>query len=242
MSNNPAPSERPTFWWTLFVLMSTVIFAFTPYANVIRKALAAEFGTNGIRWVLVFLVVMGAAGALVFVLRHRHVFRLRNLPRMLLVPMILSLWIYHIPLAVEAFHLVEYVLLGALAFRTLSCSFRDATVYPAAVALTVLVGATDEFVQWWTPGRFWTLADIGLNVAGGVLAQVWIAMAWSPSWSFHWPERNSRHRAALFITLCLVLAALMTSVPARSGKASYLKTVYALPAANPWYCLGTTET
>lgn len=169
--------QRPAFWWATFALGTIVILAFVPYANAIQKQLRDLVGAQGLRWALIGVVAAAAAGVGVAIVRRRPAFEPARLSRTLFVPALAAVWMASLDVAAEAFHLVEYGLLGAVAYRALSFRLSGPAVYVAAAALTGSVGVVDEFVQWLVPGRFWGLHDVGLNVAGGVLAQVWIALA-----------------------------------------------------------------
>jgi VanZ family protein len=138
--------------WGLFALGTLAILAFVPLAGPIQKLVREAIGEGGLRWGMAGLV---AVAAVTVVGKARMV---------------------KLSIVAEAFHLVEYGLLGVLAFRALSCHLHEPAVYFAAAALTALVGTCDELVQWLTPGRYWGLRDVGLNAAGAVLAQLWIVV------------------------------------------------------------------
>ena len=71
-------------------------------------------------------------------------------------------------------HFIEYFILGILFFRafrggsTASCSWRW---YFFAVTLIVLWAASDEFHQSFVPTRTASIVDVGIDTAGGILAQ-----------------------------------------------------------------------
>lgn len=177
MSPRPSAAEPPrhVLWWSLFALGTLTILAFVPVANSIQKQMREWLGVQGLRWGMAGLVAAAAAG-IVYRARRRSRLSPGRLAGALLVPALAVALMVKLSVVAEAFHLVEYGLLGALAFRALSGHFRGAGVYVAAALLTALVGACDELVQWLTPGRYWGLGDIGLNAAGGLLAQLWIAV------------------------------------------------------------------
>jgi len=82
---------------------------------------------------------------------------------------------------VEALHLLEYGLLGALAFHALSFRIRDPSVYVSAALVGASVGIVDEGVQWLIPDRVWDLRDIGFDAAAAAAIQLPIALGWRPS-------------------------------------------------------------
>jgi hypothetical protein len=165
--------------WGLFALGTAAILAFVPLAGAIQKLARARFGEQGLRWGMAALVAVAAA-VVVGLLRRRSALSRTRLAGALLVPAAAVVWMVKLDVVAEAFHLVEYGLLGVLAFRALACHLRGLRAYAAAAALTALVGTCDELVQWLTPGRYWDLRDVGLNAAGGVLAQLWIAVLRPP--------------------------------------------------------------
>jgi len=67
----------------------------------------------------------------------------------------------------EAVHFIEYGLLSYFLFKALSHRIRDWTVYLTAVLFVLLVGTTDEFMQWLMPRRYWSFKDVGLNMLSG---------------------------------------------------------------------------
>ncbi len=106
----------------------------------------------------------------------------------------------------EAFHFVQYGLLGILLFRALRFRLADGSVYIVAALIGAAAGILDELIQWITPRRYFDFRDIGLNVLSGVLVQVAIALAVKPdgvsgSWSIR--GRRSICRAGLFVALLL---------------------------------------
>lgn len=190
MSSTPPPSEtpwreRPAFWWALFAAGTLAILAFVPYANSIQKSVREAIGAQGVRWAMVAVVAVLAAGTVRWIYRRRAAIGgaaiggaaigRAGVLRFIAVPAVAAVWIAGMKVTAEAFHLIEYGLLGALAYRALAFRSSGFRAHAAAAVLTALAGGLDELVQWLTPGRFGTLSDVGLNAAGGVLAQLWIA-------------------------------------------------------------------
>lgn len=69
-------------------------------------------------------------------------------------------------------HGIAYCFLGLLALRAFHGRFGPLRVVPtfAAVALTVAYGASDEWHQSFVPGRTMSLADLGADTAGALIA------------------------------------------------------------------------
>lgn len=78
--------------------------------------------------------------------------------------------------AEEAFHFLEYGLLGVLVYLALIERFRARAaappwwIAPAAVVLTTAAGWLDEGIQALLPNRYYDLRDVGFNAAAGALA------------------------------------------------------------------------
>ncbi len=80
----------------------------------------------------------------------------------------------------KAGHVIEYFILGLLLFRafrgdlTGSWSWRWSFF---AVIVVVLWAATDEFHQSFVPTRMASAVDVGIDTAGGILAQ-FVSVLW----------------------------------------------------------------
>ena len=80
----------------------------------------------------------------------------------------------------KAGHVIEYFILGLLLFRafrgelTLSWSWRWSFF---AVIVGALWAATDELHQSFVPTRTASIVDVGIDIAGGVLAQ-FVSILW----------------------------------------------------------------
>jgi VanZ family protein len=71
-------------------------------------------------------------------------------------------------------HVIEYFILGLLLFRAFRGDFVVSWTWRwsfFAVILVVLCAASDEFHQSFVPTRTASIADVGIDIAGGVLAQ-----------------------------------------------------------------------
>jgi VanZ family protein len=80
----------------------------------------------------------------------------------------------------KAGHVIEYFVLGLLLFRT----FRGGSVSTwnwrwsfFAVIVVALWAASDEFHQSFVPTRTASAVDVGIDIAGGILAQ-FVAALW----------------------------------------------------------------
>jgi VanZ family protein len=71
-------------------------------------------------------------------------------------------------------HFVEYFILSLLVLRGIRAGRKEAHLRWALVAIGIVIGyaALDEFHQSFVPGRGPTVADVLLDTAGGVAAQL----------------------------------------------------------------------
>lgn len=72
----------------------------------------------------------------------------------------------------EAFHFVQYGVLGLLLFRALGHRLADPSIYVAGALIGVAVGIGDELVQWLVPRRYFDYRDVGINAWAAVLVPV----------------------------------------------------------------------
>ena len=84
----------------------------------------------------------------------------------------------------EAFHFIEYGLVGVLSYRALRNRMRDPLVFCAAGFLGALLGGLDEMLQYLAPGRFFDFRDMLINAIAAWLAIAGVAAGWRPrEWS-----------------------------------------------------------
>ena len=75
-------------------------------------------------------------------------------------------------------HITEYAILGALAFRALRSDERGWRPRWAivAIAIALMVAATDEVHQSFVPSRGPSPVDVGIDTVGAAIAQVVVRM------------------------------------------------------------------
>jgi VanZ family protein len=173
------PREREGASWLIVWTWAVVIWLIVPYAPVARAWVDRHWGRA------TFLYATLALFAAAFVPLVAWMRRRRSPPSAMLVLAAVGTayawgaWqLRAIP--EEAVHLLEYALLGVLAYRALVHRVRDPSVYLAATAFGAIVGVLDEGLQWLVPDRYWTLGDIWINVAAVALAEIGIAGALRP--------------------------------------------------------------
>jgi hypothetical protein len=216
MLRDPPPeSERKS--WLIVVAWSGVILVTIPFAVTIQTSVDRRFGPTA------FLILVLVAGALGTLAAGRALAG-RGTPASAAG----YLWIAVVASVFgvatwsmrgnpeEAVHFVEYGVLGVLLYRALLHRVRDATIYPCAALLAAIVGTVDEAVQWLTPGRYWALRDVGLNLTGATLALVAIGAGLRPPVIAARVGRASvRRLAATAAALLVVVALSLANTPPR---------------------------
>lgn len=201
--------------WLLVGLWSLAIFAAIPVGRTIRDVVSEHLGRETFAYVTV-AVAAGAAGLTV-----RHLNRHRRPPAsyfwLVATGIVYGAYTYHLRHAPEeAFHFVQYGVLGVLAYRALSHRVRDWTIYLTAATIGAIVGVFDEMIQWLTPGRYWGLQDIWIDFLGAALAQVGISKGIRPAIISGSPgAAGVRWLCRTGLVLLLALGATLLNTPPR---------------------------
>ena len=175
------PREREWVSWSFVALWSVVIFLTIPFARHIQWFVSDHWGRQTFSYLVIGVVVITAVAAAAHLLRRRAA-RVGNYVWLLLVAAIFIRYTIQLRAAPEeAFHFVQYGVLGLFTYRALSHRIHDAGIYIAAAVVAAIVGIIDEVIQWLTPERFWGLKDIWLNFFAGALTQLAIAKGLRPS-------------------------------------------------------------
>jgi hypothetical protein len=113
---------------------------------------------------------------------------------------------------VEAFHFVEYGAFAALV--CLACRDRpDASMLVIPIMGAIIVGAADEWVQWFVPSRVGELRDVGLDTVAAVCGVMVIIAIAPPRGRGGGLLAGSRERIGWWATAAIVtLAAFVQSV------------------------------
>ena len=174
------PSEPKWQSWAYVAGFSCVIFLTVPFARALQSLVSDSVGRGA------FLIAVVLAGTFAAFFAWRSI-RHRELPvsaYIALVAVGTAFAIYTYALREnpeEALHFVEYGILGVLAYRALTHSVHDVTIYVSAALIVTAVGVIDEWIQWLTPRRVWDLRDIRINCVAGVLTQVAIFAGLRPA-------------------------------------------------------------
>ena len=199
----------------LFALLASVLIVLgSPYAGQLRGALQSSF-PDQYRWIVGGVVGVAALGAIVSAVgRLRRTRPLESSttdrgstqtlgPRYALIVLAVTMSAIYARLVhsgnpdvdvVEAFHFVEYGLVAYLFYRVWRLSPDLSGVVFAACA-GLAVGAIDEWVQWFVPGRVGEIHDVALN-AVAVGCGLLVSMAVRPPASLRLPPA-ARSRLAL---------------------------------------------
>jgi hypothetical protein len=167
--------------WLWVALCTLTIFLIIPLARTIQSFVSRYFGRSLFGYSVIAATVL-AFLALLYTLFFR--LKIRSPSKYIWLSAVAFLYIYftlklwHGP--EEAFHFLEYGLLGYFLFKAMSFSIKDKSIYFAAFFLGALVGIFDEILQWAVPGRFWDLRDVGFNALATGLFQVALWKGISP--------------------------------------------------------------
>jgi hypothetical protein len=160
--------------WLAFAVWALVVFGMVPFANGLQRWVHQELGPRALFYGLVAALVVGVGVAFRWLSTHRPQQLWTCLAWIVVVSSLIGAWGWVLRNAAGTGHLAAFSILSALAFRALRPRLHDAGIYLAATALTAVVGTVDELLQWLTPGRFWDLADLGVNAGTAALIQLLI--------------------------------------------------------------------
>ncbi len=85
-------------------------------------------------------------------------------------------------------HFMEYAVLALLWYRAIYSRFPDPRIQPLAFIIVVIYALSDEFHQYFVPGRSATWQDVAIDVIGGACALLfWNAV------HQRWNQRKALH-------------------------------------------------
>ncbi len=168
------PSGHRARGWLAFALWTLVVFSMVPFANDLQRWIHDKLGEGALFHGLVAALVVATVTAVRWLSIHRQRQFWPCLLWILAISSSIGVWGWVLRDTAGAGHLAAFSILGVLAFRALRPGMTDTGVYLAATVLTAIVGTVDELLQWLTPGRFWDLADLGVNAGTAALIQVLI--------------------------------------------------------------------
>jgi hypothetical protein len=189
---------------SLITSPSTYVFFLTiPLARTIQRFVARNWSGEIFTYAVLGVIGAGLVTGLTYIGRDRSLL-FRDSFWLLAVAVIFSGYTLKLGQRSpeEAVHFVQYGILGILLFRALSHRIHDPAIYLAAAIMGVIIGMVDEIIQWLTPGRYWDLKDIWLNLFGVILVQIAIARGIRPGFL-----SRKTGRANLCIVCRLAIAA-----------------------------------
>lgn len=159
--------------WLAVALWIIVIFSTIPFVRRLREGFVTYLPAELIAYGVMAVGVVGVCAAILVLYRHHARIRSADVLWLAAITAILVIWTFRLMgQPEEAVHFLEYGVLGILLYRTFRVHIRDATVYVAAALAGIVIGTTDEIIQWLVPGRYWDFRDIGLNGGASILIQV----------------------------------------------------------------------
>jgi hypothetical protein len=175
------PKEKKWVSWTIFSLWGIILFVTIPFARFLQKSLTSLFGHQVYTMGVIAWVAAGLILSVIYFYRNRTA----SYGNYLWLTGVAGIYVWCILklnlVPVETIHFVQYGLLGIFAYRALSHTVRDVSIYFAAAIICGIVGIADEFVQWIVPRRFWGWHDIWINFLSSLLVQAAIALGIKPT-------------------------------------------------------------
>ena len=201
MFDNP-PKEREARSWGYVVLWSGIIFATIPFVRMAVSFVGDRWGVGAFTYGVAACIFVATTVAL-YTTRKQW-----SLSSVITLIVLAGAMIYlTFGLAsgspVEAMHYVQYGTLSFLLFRAFSHRIRDYSIYVSATIAGTFVGMIDETIQWITPGRFFDLRDIWLNLTAVAFVQIALAAGIRPKMIKGLPGWDSLRRLCYVSALAL---------------------------------------
>ena len=201
------PSERSWKSWFYVVIWTVVIFLTIPLARTIQRFVARNWGDEIFIYAVLGVIGAGLVTGLTSVSRGRS---LLSRDSFWLLAVAIIFFGYTLKLGQEspseAVHFVQYGILGILLFRALSHRIHDPAIFLAAAIIGGIIGMVDEFIQWLTPGRYWGLKDIWLNLFAVVMVQIAISRGIRPGFL---SRKTNRANLCMVCRLAIAAVALL---------------------------------
>lgn len=200
--------------WVAVAALSVGIFATVPVARAVQHLVD---GLGGRIWFLVVVVACFAVGlfSVLHALRRRGA-TVRHQAVWVAVAAAYAWAAFALRRAPEeSIHLLEYGLLGILAWRALGFRIADGWRLLAAALVGSSIGLLDEAFQWLTPDRHWDLRDLAINASAASAVQIALAFG-LPTQPPHAAARPGRRLAAsLGLVTWTLFGACLLNTPER---------------------------
>jgi len=201
--------------WILLAAWILVIFATVPLVRRMQLWIRDTVGSEVFAYAVIAAVVVAVSGGVAAVVRARRRAAPSTLLWLVAIAAVYVWWTLRLwKMPEEAVHLLEYGILGVLAYWALRQRAPDTAAFVAAALLGTAVGTVDEIIQWITPERYWDWRDIAINSGASALIQLalWKAVPRQPA-----PPRPSSWRLVcrLAAVELVLLALCLANTPAR---------------------------
>ncbi len=218
---------RPAKEWLAVAVWIMTIYGAIPFVRTLREAFAIRWPVEILAIAVMAIVAAAAGTALVVSQRRRHSIRWADVAWLAGIAAIVIVWTRSLMgQPEEAFHFLEYGVLGVLLHRALRLEIDDPGVFVAAALLGTVVGTVDEILQWMVPERYWDFRDLVLNGGASVLVQIalWrVARQTNPPVKLRTVRFVCRLAAWQFALLALVFAATPQRLGALAGNLPFLE-------------------
>ena len=161
------PLNSPPFYRLISAGFVLAIFLFTLIARDIVDYLKVLHIKNA---VIVALFVMSLLGGGLYLARRRAHLTPGRVICLITLTGILGIILHHMKVPEERVHFLEFGILALLLRKTFSFQYSLPGQYTLAILLTVLVGISDEVLQYFLPSRYFDLRDIAFNSLAAVFA------------------------------------------------------------------------
>lgn len=173
--------------WTLVLVFCTFLFLSFELMPLIWQLLKFLIGSNvnaipvlSMGFILGFLLIFT-----IFIKKQK---RFSSYAWFIILVAYTSVVCRYVKSPYDRMHLVEYYMLGLFFYRLLTNYIYNNMIYILSLILTTLIGIVDEVVQLFTAYRSFSVADIGVNFAAVLLAQLSIALVIKPDFSVSVPK------------------------------------------------------
>jgi predicted amidohydrolase YtcJ/VanZ family protein len=161
--------------WAAAVVFAAAVVLSAPFSQQIVEVMGTRLGSGFRRAAMAATVVPVVMAFLVAVARIRD----RRVPRYTALAVSAAIGLAYAAngelLVTEAFHFVEYGVIGLLFYRAVRRR-EDATIVVIPLLAGLLAGIADEWFQWFIPFRAGEARDIGLN---GVATLCGLMIGWA---------------------------------------------------------------
>ncbi|MEM7480445.1 MAG: VanZ family protein [Acidobacteriota bacterium] len=162
-----ARRQRRLFGAAALVMLS--IYAMAAFGRPVANVLRAQ---GMLRFFVAALFVTAAVVGVVWVLKNGRRPNRRELLLFGALGLVYGLFLFRMTYPEEAFHFLEYGLLGALLLAGFALRRPLRPAAWLAFGATAFLGWTDELLQHFVPERFFDWRDVALNAFAGLLAIV----------------------------------------------------------------------